>query len=367
MSKRRKFKKMLYFVLIIILVALIPLAWLLWIAAGQVPNDQRLERCERSPQWHDGQFVNTHPTPHLTGDKPMPVVMWNFLFGQIENLKPDSDLPLVKTPLRHLARDKEVCLWLGHSTVFIQTGGVRYLFDPVLTSKLPVTLFMRPFKGTDGYTPDDIPEVDYLIITHDHWDHLDWRTVTAIRDRVKHVVCPLGVGQHFEYWDYDTQLISELDWNDSIAVNDSATLRCLPSRHFSGRLFGRNLTLWASYLIDGPRRIYVSGDGGYDDRFKNIGTQYPGIDLAVMENGQYNLDWKYIHTLPGQLPQAIDDLNPKRVLTYHNSKYALARHAWTEPLDSILVNARNHPWKLLTPRIGETIDLDRDQTFSKWW
>ena len=365
-----------------------------WVAVGRYPRGERLEKCKQSPQWKDGEFVNVHETPTLTGDEGFLGQMYKFLFKRINDLHPSSDVPTLKSSLKDIPRSAEVCVWLGHSSVFIQTGGVRFLFDPVLTNKLPVWWFMRPFKGADVYTVDDIPEVDYLIITHDHWDHLDWKTVTALKDRVGQVVCSLGIGEHFEYWGYDPKKIHDLDWEDSVecraesvefptglqtsseskavansqlsTLNSQLTIRCLPTRHFSGRM-GQHKTLWASYLIDGPRRIFVSGDGGYDERFKKISEQFPDIDLAIMENGQYDEGWHYIHTLPRELPTAISELGARRVLTYHHSKYALANHAWTEPLDSIYEHAKGQPWHLLTPRIGEQIRLDEHQTFQKWW
>ena len=354
-------RKMIYTVLVILAVLIGWQGWEFWVAVGRQPRGERLERCKQSPQWKDGEFVNVHETPTLTGNDGFFGQMWKFLFGRVDDLKPGHDIPVVKTSLKDIPRTEEVCVWLGHSSVYIQTQGVRFLFDPVLTNKLPVWWFMRPFKGADAYTTDDIPEVDYLIITHDHWDHLDWKTVTALKDRVGQVVCSLGIGEHFEYWGYDPKKIHDLDWGESYGP-----LRCLPTRHFSGRM-GQHKTLWASYLIDGPCRIFVSGDGGYDERFKQIGEQYPDIDLAIMENGQYDKGWHYIHTLPRELPQAISDLGAARVLTYHNSKYSLANHSWTEPLDSIYEHAKGQPWQLLTPRIGEPIGLDEQQTFRKWW
>ena len=359
---------MLYSGLIILLVITGWLGRMFWIASGRLPDGERLAKCEQSSQWHDKEFANKEYTPQLTGDEGFLSQMWKFLFVKIENLKPSSAIPTAKHALKDIPRDQDVCVWLGHSSLYIQTQGVRFLFDPVLTSQLPVTLFMRPFKGADVYTPDDIPEVDYLIITHDHWDHLDYETVKALKPKVSQVVCSLGIGSHFEYWGYDPSRIHDMDWGDSIAVRDDMVLRCLPSRHFSGRLFGRNKTLWASYLIDGSQRIFISGDGGYDGRFAQFGAQYPDIDLAIMENGQYDAGWRHIHTMPDELPQAIDELSPKRVLTYHNSKYALANHTWNEPLDSIYEHAAGKSWQLLTPRIGELIHLrEESQTFTKWW
>ncbi|MBQ9665767.1 MAG: MBL fold metallo-hydrolase [Bacteroidaceae bacterium] len=354
-------RKMIYTLLIILAVLIGWQGYEFWVAVGRQPRGERLERCKQSPQWKDGEFVNVHETPTLTGDEGFFGQMRKFLFGKVNDLKPSRDIPVMKTSLKDIPREEEICVWLGHSTVYIQTGGARFLFDPVLTNKLPVWWFMRPFKGTDAYTVDDIPEVDYLVITHDHWDHLDWKTVRALKDRVGQVVCALGIGEHFEYWGYDPKKIHDLDWGERFGP-----LHCLPTRHFSGRL-GQHKTLWASYLIDGSRRIFVSGDGGYDERFKQIGEKYPDIDLAVMENGQYDEGWRHIHTLPCELPTAISDLGARRVLTYHNSKYALANHPWTAPLDSIYEHAKGQPWQLLTPRIGEPILLDEQQKFEKWW
>ena len=360
-------RKMTFTILVALAVLFLWTGRMFWIASGKLPTGERLARCEQSPNWKDGEFANRHDTPQLTGDDGVVATFWKFLFKNIPDLKPSIDVPVVKTNLKAIPRGEDVVVWLGHSSVFIQTQGIRFLFDPVLTNKLPVWLFMRPFQGADAYTPDDIPEVDYLVITHDHWDHLDYETVKALKGRVGQVVCSLGIGSHFAYWGYDERVIHDMDWGDSLAISSSLSLRCLPSRHFSGRLLGRNRTLWASYLIDGPHRIFVSGDGGYDDRFKQIGDAFPCIDLAIMENGQYDKGWRYIHTLPEELPQAIDDLHPRRVLTYHNGKYALANHAWTEPLDKICANAQGKTWQLLLSRIGEPIKFDGQQIFKRWW
>lgn len=155
-----------------------------------------------------------------------------------------------------------------------------------------------------------MPDIDYLIITHDHWDHLDRGTVTALRPRIRTVVCPLGVGEHFEYWGFPKERIVELDWHEQAALDDGFTIRCLPARHFSGRGLNSNQTLWGSFLLQSPsRKIYIGGDGGYGKHFAQIGREFPDIDLAILENGQYNEAWRYIHTLPGQLAQAAKDLS----------------------------------------------------------
>ena len=335
---------------------------------GRAPRGERLERIGRSPNYRDGKFHNIHPTPITTAEKGGLSGIWHFLFGKRRDLKPENDLPTVKTDLHGLDRNEETVVWFGHSSYFIQSGGKRFLVDPVLTNRPPMSLMFRPFKGTDVYTPDNIPDVDFLIVTHEHWDHLDYNTVKRLKNRVGKVVCPLGVGEHFEYWGFPPERIAEMDWYDTLYADDRLAIHCLPARHYSNRILKRDRTLWASFMIDGPQRIYLSGDGGYDTHFAEIGEKFPGIDLAVMENGQYDRDWRYIHLMPDELVRAIDDLKPRTVLTVHNSKYALCKHPWHEPLDNIRKASAGRPSRLLTPRIGEKTSLrDTVATSGKWW
>ena len=222
----------------------------------------------------------------------------------------------------------------------------------------PVSFVNRPFKGTDAYKPADMPDIDYLVISHDHWDHLDYETVMELKDRVGKVVCPLGVGEHFEYWGFDKSLLVELDWFEDAVLDEGFLLHCLPARHFSGRSLKSNQSLWASFLIETPsQKIYMGGDGGYDTHFAEIGKQYPGISLAILENGQYNEDWKYIHTMPQYLGQVAKDLKAAKILTVHHSKYALARHRWDEPLKNAADLKEKGSWDILMPMIGEVVRL----------
>lgn len=361
-------KRMFQLLALLLLLAALVLGVLLHVASGALPSGDRLARCRQSPQWHGDSFANRHLTPSMTGKDPLWKQILKFLFRHPPNLRPSAPVPAVKIDLGAIPRNADAVVWLGHSSIYLQTAGLRLLFDPVLTARLPVTLFLRPFPATCSYTPADIPPLDALVITHDHWDHLDWLTVRALRDRVPLVVCPLGVGAHFERWGFPPEKIRELDWHDSVDLSPSVTLRCLPSRHFSGRLFKKNRSLWASFLVDGPRRVFVSGDGGYDSRFARIGRDYPNIDLAILENGQYDPGWRYIHTSPEELPRAADDLSPRLLLTCHNSRYTIANHPWTEPLTRILAASPSHPWHLLTPLIGAPVSLSAPPPPpTPWW
>jgi L-ascorbate metabolism protein UlaG (beta-lactamase superfamily) len=247
--------------------------------------------------------------------------------------------------------------------------GVRFLVDPALVTAAPVSLANRAFAGTDLYTPDDMPDIDCLLITHDHYDHLDYRTVKRLKNRIGKVICGLGVGEHFDRWKFNKDIISEFDWNNKIQLTEHIAIHIFPARHFSGRSLSRNNTLWVSYLIETPTtNIFISGDTGYDTHFAEISKRFPKIDLAIMENGQYNENWKYIHMLPNDLVQAIKDLNPKRTLTVHHSKYALSKHAWNAPLENISNMLEKESFNIITPMIGETMHLnDSTQTFGKWW
>jgi L-ascorbate metabolism protein UlaG (beta-lactamase superfamily) len=336
---------------------------------GRLPRGERLERMLKSPNYRNGKFQNLSPSMLMTSEKSTLSNMFNFL-RKVEGLRPETDLPTVKTDLKQFRQNGDVMVWLGHSSLFIQTNGSRFLIDPVLVKASPVSFVNKPFKGTKIYTPDDIPDIDFLIITHDHYDHLDYKTVKRIKDRTQKVICPLGVGEHLEYWGFDKDCIIELDWNESAVLNSAMMIHCLPARHFSGRRgLSSDKTLWASFMLQTPSRsIYLSGDSGYDAHFAEIGKRFPDIDLAIMENGQYNENWRFIHMMPEDLVKAIKDLNAEKVFTVHNSMYALGKHRWYEPLDNISRAAERDSLNLITPMIGETVYLnDTMQTFRKWW
>lgn len=336
---------------------------------GRLPQGERLERIQRSPNYREGKFQNISPTQQITSDKSIIGSALDFLFRKVEGLRPEINLPVIKTDLKKIGKKEDVLVWLGHSSLFIQANGKRFLVDPVFISASPVSFFNKPFKGTDLYTPNNIPDIDYLIITHDHWDHLDYNTVKQLKDKTEKVICTLGVGEHLEYWGFQKDRIIELDWNENTTPDNELTIHCLPTRHFSGRGLSPNKTLWGSFMLQmQDKNIYLSGDGGYDSHFAEISKQFGKIDFAVLENGQYDKDWKYIHLMPEDLIHAVKDLNAERMITVHNSKYALAKHAWKNPLDNISDVAEKNSLNLSTPMIGEPVYLnDTTQVFKKWW
>lgn len=350
--------KTLFIILaVLLLIVAIVVAVLHHPAFGRRMGKERKARIEASPNWRDGCFQNQIPTPQFTGNANMMSAVRKMLKG--ENRVPKEPLPAVKTDLKSLPTDRDWLVWFGHSSYLFQLGGKRFLVDPLLKMEIPVSLMMHPFKGTDIYSPDDMPEIDYLIITHEHWDHLDYATLRDLRCKVRHVVCPLGVAEYLEYWKYDKSNITEMDWYDSFNSNSSTlnlTITCLPTRHFSNRLFKRDKTLWASFMVEvGDRKVYVGGDGGYDNRFKQIREQFGQVDLAMMENGQYNENWANIHLMPADLEQAILDLQAKQVFTVHHDKFSLSPHPWSEPDSVAQTIAKRDAVHLLDQAIGTVV------------
>ena len=321
------------------------------------------ERIQASPNYRDGMFQNQEPTPQFTGDTASTRgTLWRFLTNKDTLRVPTEPIPAVKTDLKNLPTDSDWLVWFGHSSYLFCLNGKRYLVDPVLKPEWPATLMMKPFSGTDIYRPDDLSDIDVLIITHEHWDHMEYATLRDIRDRVQTVICPLGIADYLRYWGYANEQIMEMDWYEESVISSQPSavrITCLPSRHFSNRLLGkRNQTLWASFMVEaGGRKVYIGGDGGYDKRFAEIHERFGSVDLALLENGQYNANWKYIHTTPEDLEKVILDLQAKQVFTVHHDKFALSVHPWSEPSTVAHDIATKHDIDLLDAPIGTVVNF----------
>lgn len=335
---------------------------------GKKPSGNRLERIKKSPHYRDGQFQNLNPTPQLAEDTSMPKVLFKFFFSKKENITPKKKFIFTKSDLKNLDPEENIYVWMGHSSYFMQIEGKKILVDPVFSGNAsPLSFTTKAYSGADIYSVEDIPELDYLVITHDHWDHLDYKTVKALRPKVNKLITGLGTAEHLEYWGYHSSNTIELDWFESSDLENGFRINAEPARHFSGRGFKRNQAIWASFVLETPNyKIYLGGDSGYDDHFKKIGNKYGKIDLAILELGQYNHDWKYIHMLPGEQLQAMLDLNAEILIPVHNSKFSLAMHAWHEPLEKIHeLNQDNR--KIITPKIGTKVYWQEESEFSEWW
>jgi L-ascorbate metabolism protein UlaG (beta-lactamase superfamily) len=364
-------KKIMLTTLVIILVLFVAVyAFIQQPEFGRAPSGARLELIKKSPHYRDGSFQNLSLTPDLTEGVSYFSVMKDFIFSEKLRNKPTDTIPSVKTDLKHLDPQQDVIIWFGHSSYFMQIDGKKFLVDPVLSGAAsPVAFTTRSFIGTDVYTPDDFPEIDYLLISHDHWDHLDYKTILALKPKVGKVITGLGTGEHFEYWGFDKNMVIEKDWNEQIELGEGFTIYTAPARHFSGRTFARNRAIWTSFVLIAPHyKLYIGGDSGYDTHFAEIGKKFGTFDLAILENGQYDKSWKYIHMLPDEVLKAAKDLNAKRLFPVHSSKFALGNHSWDEPLRKITELNQSLGIPLITPVIGQPVLLkDSTQTFKKWW
>jgi len=335
---------------------------------GDKPQGRRLDRINASQNHRDGAFQNLSDTPQLAEGASYIKILYNFLFAKGARNRPAQPLPSVKNDLKGLLPKENVVVWFGHSSYFIQVDGKTILADPVFSGKASPVNGTKAFAGSDAYKVADMPDIDYLFISHDHWDHLDHKTVTALMPKVKHVITGLGTGAHLEFWGYDPAKIKELDWNESVAFNDGFTFTATPGRHFSGRNLKRNQTLWISAVLKTPlHKLFLGGDTGFDNHFEAIGNEHGPFDIAILECGQYNPAWIYIHMLPEQVVTAAQQLRTRKLLPVHWAKFSLALHDWDEPIKRVTTEAERQNMPILTPMIGEKVALDTYQSFSPWW
>lgn len=359
-------------ILIIILIAALSgvvYAFLQQPQFGHMATGTRLAKIQASPHYINGQFEALEPVKNIVKGSQFAATM-RYLTEDKKNIVPDKPLPVKKINLKQLDKKQDIVVWLGHSSFYMQLGGKSILIDPVLDNyAAPLSFINKAFKGTDVYKPEDMPNIDVVIISHDHWDHLDYNTIKTLKDKIKDVVCPLGVGEYFEGWGFAPAQIHEQDWYKEIKLADNFSVHILPAQHFSGRLLKKNQTECASFAIVTPqKRVFYSGDSGYGIHFKEIGDMFGSFDLAIMEDGQYNEQWPRIHMMPEQTAQAAADVHAKTVLPAHNGKFALSSHTWYEPYDRLEASSQNKDYKLLTPEIGDLVRIgDMGQKFTKWW
>ncbi len=338
---------------------------------GRLPSGDRLTRIQNSPHYINGQFQCLEPVEVMTNsDENRIMATVKFFMRDTSNLFPKQELLSIKTNLKDIPSNEDVLIWMGHSTFYLQMSGRKILIDPVFSSYgSPIFFINKAFPGSNIYTAEDFPEIDVLAITHDHWDHLDYASVMALKPKIKDIICPLGVGEYFEQWGFDLNKLHEEDWNSEIKLADDFKIYILPSQHFSGRFLTTNPTEWCSFaFITSKLKVFCSGDGGYSKHFKDIGEKFNGFDLAIMENGQYNERWHKIHLLPEETVQATIDVGAKQLVTSHNGKFALALHDWKEPFEMITKLSQNKFYERLTPMIGEKVYIGKSgQKFKNWW
>lgn len=359
-------------VVILILVAFI-LAVFLFVQQpkfGKPASGERLAMIKQAINYRNGSFVNISHTPSLAEGHSFFSVLRKFFFYKVPDKIPADVLPSAKADLKSLGITENVLLWFGHSSYFLQVDGKRILVDPVFSGAAsPIPATTQAFKGSDVYAVEDMPDIDYLFLSHDHWDHLDYETILKLKPKVKMVVTGYGVGAHLEYWGYQKDRILEKNWGDEVLLGKGFAVNITSGRHFSGRGLRRNKSVWLSFALKTPTmNLFLGGDSGYDKHFKEIGEQFGPFDLAILECGQYNQAWKYIHMMPEEVVRAGQDLKAKNILPVHWAKFALSVHAWKEPIARVTASAQQQSMHLVTPMIGEVMDLnDLSKTYPAWW
>jgi L-ascorbate metabolism protein UlaG (beta-lactamase superfamily) len=324
----------------------------------------------KSGHYENGKFLNQSKTV-------IDASYWNMIKEMVKgspNRQPNQNIIVEKidsTAIENHNKSITQLTWFGHSAFLLQIDGKNILLDPMLgESPAP-----HPLIGAKRYSKEipieieKLPFIDAVIISHDHYDHLDYRSIQKLKSKVGQFYVPLGVGNHLIKWGISNEKIHELNWWEETEFK-SIKLVCTPARHFSGRgVFDRASTLWSSWVIKGKKdNIYFGGDSGYDTHFKEIGDKYGPFDISLMECGQYDEEWKVIHMMPEETVQASIDLKSKLVLPIHWASFTMAYHDWTDPIERITKKANEMNLPLTTPKIGEPIII-RNETYptKKWW
>ncbi|TVZ15815.1 L-ascorbate metabolism protein UlaG (beta-lactamase superfamily) [Maribacter sp. MAR_2009_72] len=374
LNLKKLVKKMALVILVI--VGLIVLSVFLFVTnspqfGGKMTKEQK-ERYVVSPNYKDGKFVNINGADVNLG------------FGDMMKSLKGYFFPLPKTIPEHNISVEAIdsvaiadyvgptrLIWFGHSTFLLQSATKNILIDPMF-GEVPAPNSMLGTSRFSKKLPieiDQLPRIDAVVFSHDHYDHLDYGSVLLLKDKVNKFITPLGLGVHLTEWGVEQKDILELDWWNTTNYLGMEFI-CTPAQHFSGRgISDRGNTLWSSWVINlGNEKIFFSGDSGYGPHFQKIGDKFGPFDFAMMECGQYNELWKAIHMMPEETAQASIDVRAKRMMPIHWGAFKLAMHPWTEPIERVSVKAKELGVDMIAPKIGQPIYLDKPLTNNEqWW
>lgn len=356
--------------IIVVLVAFVYLLIQYYPPFGGKPSKEKLSKRFHGSNYFNGKFYNTL---HTSVNNSMTVtisMLVHFMKGNPKG-KPHEPLPVATVdPLWIQANQQAHIIWFGHSALWVTIDGLKLLIDPMLgNSPSPFAFVSGKRFARPPIEIDELPTIDAILLSHDHYDHLDYSSIMKLKEKVKHFFVPLGLGAHLEKWGISEKRITEMDWWEEVSY-EGITLVNTPARHFTGRKpMTKEATLWCSWVIKGEgMNIFFSGDSGYGPHFKDIGEKYGPFDMTLMECGQYDERWAGVHMFPEQTIQAQLDLKGKLMIPIHWGTFTLAFHDWTEPVERAIKAAQQNDVAIATPRIGEIVWMgSSDYPISTWW
>lgn len=367
---RRLFVLVVFLATILLVLLAASTEWLT--SFGAPPEGARLERMQRNPRFFNGAFTNTRDVTTMSDDVGTWALLKEYVFGDAQR-SPDRALPVVDptTTWSTAPQSGLRVTWLGHSTTLIEIDGARILTDPMFSHRASPSTLVGPAR----FQPPpvrfaDLPGLDAVLISHDHYDHLDMATVRALSAKGLTFYVPLGVGAHLEAWGVPVEQVVELEWWQSAELPDRPIrLHATPAQHFSGRaIHDENVTLWSSWVLEGPEhRVFFSGDTGRAPEFPEVGERLGPFDLVMLEVGAFHRAWGAIHLGPEQAVEVHAELGGGALMPIHWGTFNLALHGWDEPLEVLLRIAQERSLPLLTPRPGEPIEPERVPSPSPWW
>ncbi|ATL47152.1 MBL fold metallo-hydrolase [Chitinophaga caeni] len=335
---------------------------------GQKPTGARLKRITSSINFKNGSFQNPVPTQVMMPGNTFKILAK--LFNSDPKRKPPGPIPVHKNTDWGIQPGLTYITWLGHSSYLLQVDGLNILVDPVFSTRVSPFNWIgsKRFPATENWALDDFPRIDIVLISHDHYDHLDHQFIKQLQYQHTQFYTFLGVGAHLESWGIPATQIHELDLWESVDIAHGFRLDTCPSRHFSGRSFSRNNTLWGSFILQTQhKKLFIGGDSGYSPIFKEMGDKYGSFDIAILECGQYSPYWPDIHMLPHETVQACKDLHANLLLPVHWGKYALGLHTWDEPAELVLAAAAEKDIHLVMPMQGQRFTVENPPLVHTWW
>ena len=337
---------------------------------GAKPTKADIQQYEQSPQWDGAQFVNSIPTSMAISLRTLPKLLYK-QFCEKKDREPSQPLPILPFDKEAFVINENQVryIWYGHSVVLLRMNGKNILIDPMLGSNAaPIAPFpIKRFSENTLEIIDQLPEIDLVLLSHDHYDHLDYDSIQKLQSKVKQYYVALGVKRHLVKWNIKPESITEFDWWQQVLFQD-IQITFTPTRHFSGRgLTDRAKSLWGGWALKTPtENIWFSGDSGYGPHFKAIGERLGPFDFAFMECGQYNENWSQIHMFPEESVQAAMDAGVRNMMPVHWAGFALAQHTWTDPVVRFVAAAEKHECLYNVPQLGQ-IQKITNQNHTAWW